>query len=365
MVAVEQQQGRPFARGERLGQPAQLLVGMADVIEVVLQFAPGLAGDPGRHRDGVALGRIGRFDVIGAVCLETDREDELRRSAVLELIEDLVGHRAVGHVLAVVRRIGGKRRLGDEAVEAQRAEGLAAVPEARVVAVDRQRLVAVCAQAAHQAGHHLRAHLQVGELELVEIAQREPGEHLELGTDGAAAEGGHAQRAARALRGQAVQVRGEVGAGIAAQDGRIEEGLALHHDDVRTLADARLLQPLAHGRRGFADQRGGGARVGLGTARGVLQAVHHQRALQAGMLHRAARRPRFQPQPVAVVERTPERQAGDQADQREGACATGQKARQARSRRQQRRFAAPERDDHSQRGERGQIRPKPARQIAE
>ena len=104
VVAVEQQQGRSVALGQQLRQAAELGVGMTDVIEVVLQLQLVAAGDALGHRNGIALGRIGRHRVVRAVRLDADGEQELRRAAVLELGHDLVGHGAVGHVLAVVRR---------------------------------------------------------------------------------------------------------------------------------------------------------------------------------------------------------------------------------------------------------------------
>src|SRR6185312_14361832 len=126
---------------------------------------------------------VGRIDVVWPVGLDADGEQELRGPGILQLRHDLVGQRTVGHVFAVLACVRGEGRARNEAIETNGLERRPAVPERRVIAVYRQRVVAMGLERTHQAGYGLVAQLQVGKLQLFEVTQGQAGQDFELGTD--------------------------------------------------------------------------------------------------------------------------------------------------------------------------------------
>ncbi|CAM5336466.1 hypothetical protein RLIN73S_00480 [Rhodanobacter lindaniclasticus] len=231
--------------------------------------------------------------------------------------------------------------------------------------MQRQRGVTVRLQRAHQAGQRLVAHLQVGELQVVEVTQRQAGEELELGADGAAAEGGHVQLAADAVLRQPAQVGREIAVLVAAHDGGVEERLALHHHDVGQFAGWRgLLQHLLQRRGGLRDQPFGGGAIGFAMAAAVLQMEQHQRADQARMVGGDASRPRLQPQHAGVVDFAPRGQAHQHADERGRQQAAGGEALAATAPWQHRRLEPPRQHHQRQRRQQCEVRPRALWQVA-
>ena len=162
---------------------------------------------------------------------------------------NLVGQGQVPDVLAAVV-VGPEGSNVDEVIEAKARHDPVALIEAGRIGMQADRAIAELSQLGRQTGYRAPCQLVIG-VEAVNAKRVlvESGQHRRFGAHRVGAPGRHAKMApGQGLLGQGVELGQQIVAQAAVPGARVEEGLALHHDQVRESRGVRYR--LGHGRIG-------------------------------------------------------------------------------------------------------------------
>ncbi len=296
------------------------MIGILQQVQVVAQPVVATFTEVGWHLQVFQALRIeARPPVERAMVFHADGKQQLRRTLLVEVLQHLVGQCGVADEQADDVVLG-KFAVVDEGIKAYLLEGLATIPEHAGIGMDGGCPVTLAAEGAHDAGDGPVGDFVVRILHAREKGEGKPGQHLELGADGAAGIGRHRHFTGQAALGQAMVVR-QVGAcGCIAQARRIEQGFTLHNDDVR----ARVARHRPSGMIGvlacaqflgmFAQQAHGSGAVGLQIlATRQLPVVQHQIADNTRLACAVHHRPRSKLQAFGAVHHAPRRPAHQQS----------------------------------------------------